>query len=71
MQLKQSELAAKHNTGVVGSQSSPLLGQEPPSPDTIRQLHAARQAVLDQYQQNKQEAASHRYQLPLKEQAHE
>lgn len=60
LQLQQAEASAKHCTGLVGAQGSALLGQEPPSPDTVKQLQAARQSVLDQYQKDKQEAATHR-----------
>uniref|UniRef100_A0A383WQ08 HYDIN/VesB/CFA65-like Ig-like domain-containing protein n=1 Tax=Tetradesmus obliquus TaxID=3088 RepID=A0A383WQ08_TETOB len=66
LQLQQAEADAKHCTGLVGSQGQ-VLGQDPPSPDTVKQLKAARQAALDQHQRETQEAATHRLELELGE----
>jgi hypothetical protein len=59
LQLQQAEAGAKHCTGLVGSQGQ-VLGQDPPSPSTVKRLKAARQAALDQHERDTQEAATHR-----------
>jgi hypothetical protein len=59
LQLQQAEAGAKHCTGPVGSQGQ-VLGQDPPSPSTVKRLKAARQAALDQHNRDTQEAATHR-----------
>jgi hypothetical protein len=59
LQLQQAEAGAKHCTGLVGSQGQ-VLGQDPPSPSTVKRLKAARQAALGQHQKDTQEAATHR-----------
>ncbi|WIA30506.1 hypothetical protein OEZ86_000590 [Tetradesmus obliquus] len=64
LQLQQAEAGAKHCTGLVGSQGQ-VLGQDPPSPGTVKRLKAARQAALDQHQRETQEAATHRLELEL------
>lgn len=59
LQLRQAEAGAKHCTGLVGSQGQ-VLGEDPPSPGTVKRLKAARQAALEQHQRDTQEAATHR-----------
>lgn len=61
LQLQQAETAAKRCTGLVGSQGNALLGQDPPSPATVKNMQAARRAVMEQYDKEQQEAATHRY----------
>jgi hypothetical protein len=59
LQLQQAEAGAKHCTGLVGSQGQ-VLGQDLPSPSTVKRLKAAQQAALDQHKRDTQEAATHR-----------